>query len=67
MGKAYQNAAAFHTWHRSRTYEAADPRIDPWLRDVLVALQGCLYEMAKQVDSNTERLDRIESTLKRRG
>jgi hypothetical protein len=65
MGKAQDNAAAFHTWHSGRTFYAGNPQIDPWMRDVLVNLQACLNEFAKQIDSNTERLDRIEAHLRR--
>lgn len=66
MATAREHAAAFHTWHSKRTWNAGHPQIDPWMRDVLVALQACLNELATQIDSNTERLDRIESFLRRR-
>ena len=67
MGQAQQNAAAFHSWHSNRTYHPGNPEIDPWMRNVLLNLQACLNEFAKQIDSNTERLDRIEAHLRRRG
>jgi hypothetical protein len=67
MGKAQQNAAAFHTWHSSRTFNPGHSQIDPWMRNVLINLQACLNEFAKQIDSNTERLDRIEAQLRRQG
>jgi hypothetical protein len=67
MGKAQQNAAVFHTWHSSRTFNPGHSQIDPWMRDVLLNLQLCLNSMAEQIDSNTARLDRIEAHLRRQG
>lgn len=67
MDKAQRNAAAFHGWHSSRTFHAGHSQIDPWMRDVLINLQACLNEFAKQIDSNTERLERIEAHLRRQG
>lgn len=66
MGKANQAAQAFHTWHSPRTYNPGHPQMDPWMRDVLVNLQACLYTMSKQIDQNTERIDRIERFLSSR-
>lgn len=65
MGKAMGEVQAFHTWHQSRTWSAGNPDIDPWMRDVLVALQGTLNSLAKQIDDNTERIGRIEDHLRR--
>jgi hypothetical protein len=67
MGQAQQNAAAFHSWHSNRTYNPGHSQIDPWMRDVLLGLQACLNEFARQIDSNTERLDRVERLLRQRG
>ena len=62
---AAQNVAAFHTWHSSRTYSAGHPQLDPWMRDVLISLQSTLNLLAKQIDENTRRIDRIEQHLRR--
>lgn len=62
---ARQTVAAFQTWHSSRTYSGNHPDIDPWMRDVLISLQSTLNLLAVQLDSNTERLDRVEGELRR--
>jgi len=62
---AYQNVQAFHTWHSSRTFHPGHAQIDPWMRDVLVSLQSTLNLLAKQIDENTQRIDRIEARLRR--
>lgn len=67
MATAKQQVQAFHTWHSSRTFNPGNPQIDPWMRDVLVNLQVCLNSLADQIDDNTERLDRIEQHLRRKG
>jgi hypothetical protein len=64
MSSAKENVAAFQTWHSSRTYNPGHPEIDPWMRDVLLSLQSTLNQLAEQMDSNTERLDRIERFLR---
>lgn len=68
--KAVQAAAAFHTWHSSRTWNPGHPQIDPWMRDVLLNLQLALNTMsasqraiAEQVDRNTALLSRIAAHL----
>lgn len=66
MGKAQANAQAFHTWHSSRTYNSGHPQLDPWMRDVLLNLQLCLNSMAKQLDEQDDRLDRLESWARQR-
>lgn len=70
--QAKQAAAAFHTWHSKRTWNAGHPQIDPWMRDVLVALQSALNtitesqaQIAAQVDRNTETLRQIVNHLNR--
>lgn len=63
MSSALENVEAFHTWHSSRTWDAGHPTIDPWMRDVLVSLQSTLNHLAKQIDDNTARLNRIEQHL----
>lgn len=67
MAKAMQHAQAFQTWHSSRTFSSGNPQIDPWMRDVLVALQGCLNELATHIDDNTERIERLENWARRQG
>lgn len=62
---AQQQASAFHTWHSSRTWNPGNRQIDPWMRDVLVALQGTLNEFATQIDENTDRIDRMDQRLRR--
>lgn len=62
---AKENVAAFHTWHSGRTFHAGDPKIDPWMRDVLVSLQTTLNLLATQLDENTQRIDRIERFLRK--
>lgn len=62
--EARNNVAAFHTWHSGRTFTSGHPGVDPWMRDVLVSLQNTLNLLAKQIDENTERLDRLESRLR---
>lgn len=62
---AAQNVAAFHTWHQSRTWNAGHPDLDPWMRDVLLSLQNTLNLLAKQLDENTQRIDRIENHLRK--
>lgn len=62
---AYDEVQAFHTWHSGRTFNSGHPEIDPWMRDVLVSLQSTLNILAKQIDSNTDRLERIEAHLRR--
>lgn len=64
MSSAKDHAGAFHTWHSGRTYHPGHSEIDPWMRDVLVALQGTLNELAKQIDENTRRIDHIERFLR---
>lgn len=68
MSTARENVTAFHTWHSSRTYNAGNPQIDPWLRDVLVSLQSTLNLLADQLDDNTSRIGALEfrlNTMKR--
>jgi hypothetical protein len=65
MASAMEQAAAFQTWHSSRTWDAGHPQIDPWLRGVLLALQVTLNEFAHQIDENTARIERIEQHLRR--
>lgn len=65
MDSAQENVSAFHTWHSSRTYSPGNPQIDPWMRDVLVSLQSTLNLLATQIDQNTQRIDRIESFLRK--
>lgn len=60
MGKAQQNVNTWQTWHSSRTYNPGHSQLDPWMRDVLLNLQLCLNSLAKQIDDNTDRLDRLE-------
>lgn len=64
---AAQNVAAFHTWHSKYTFNPGHPEIQPWMRDVLISLQSTLNLLAKQLDDNTERLDRIERHLRGTG
>lgn len=66
MNSATENVQAFHTWHSKRTYDAGHPEIDPWMRDVLVSLQSTLNLLAKQLDDNTARIQRLERHLQRR-
>lgn len=66
MGKAQEHVQAFHTWHSARTYSAGHPQIDPWMRDVLVALQSTLNSLAAQIDETTQRVDRMEDHLRGR-
>lgn len=68
-GQARELAARitdFHNTHQPKTWNAGTPGIDPWLRDSLVALQTALYKLsevqmatAKQVDENTENINRV--------
>ena len=58
-----QAAAAFHTWHSSRTWEAGHPQIDPWMRDVLIALQNALNTITKSQAEIAEQVDRITAHL----
>lgn len=67
MSSAQENVQAFHTWHSSRTWSSGHPQIDPWMRDVLVSLQNTLNLLAKQIDENTERIERLESWARRQG
>lgn len=60
MGKAYNAAQAFHSHHSGRTFDAGHSQVDPWLRNVFIALQDTLNVMGQQIDANTERLDRLE-------
>lgn len=64
MSTAKENVAAFHTHHSSRTWNPGHPQIDPWMRDVLISLQSTLNQLAEQIDSNTERIKRIEAYLR---
>lgn len=65
MSTAKKTVAAFHTSHSSRSYSPGHPEIDPWMRDVLLALQSTLNLLAEQIDENTRRIDRIETFLRR--
>jgi hypothetical protein len=64
VATAMQHSQAFHSHHSSRTFNPGHPEIDPWLRNVLVALQVCLNELATKIDSNSDRLDRVERMLR---
>lgn len=64
MATAQQHVAAFQSHHSNRTFHAGNPQIDPWMRNVLVALQVCLNELATKIDNNAQRLDRIEHHLR---
>jgi hypothetical protein len=64
MSSAKENVAAFHTWHAPRTYNPGHSEIDPWMRDVLISLQNTLNLLAKQLDENTDRIERIERHLR---
>jgi len=64
MGSAREQAAAFQTWHSSRTWDAGHPQIDPWLRGVLLALQVTLNELAEKIDQDAERIARLEQQLR---
>lgn len=66
MSRNAQNLARrFHGSHSSRTWSGGNT--DPWLREVLLQLQVCLNGMAKQIDENSERLDRVEAQVRRLG
>ena len=65
--------AGFHSHHSSRTYNPGHPKIDPWMRDVLVSLQATLntlastqQEIAAQVDRNTTVLNQVIAHLNQR-
>ena len=67
-----QAAAAFYAWHSSRTWDSGHPQIDPWMREVLVALQGALNtiavsqaDIARQVDENTRTIERMVRHLEK--
>lgn len=62
--------SAFSGTHSGRTYNAGNPAIDPWLRNVLVQLQATLNalgeqqkNLARQVDQNTEHLQLVINAL----
>lgn len=61
--QAQAAAARFHAQHTGKTW-AGHTSLDPWLRDVLVALSASLTTMAKQVDRNSDRLDQIERRMR---
>ncbi|WP_136642857.1 hypothetical protein [Subtercola vilae] len=61
--ESVQAVAAFHTWHSIRTYNPNQPGIDPWMRDVLVSLQGTLQVLAQTQNALAEESDRQSSRL----
>ncbi len=65
MTTARRAAQEFRKAHTARTFHPDNPRLDPWLREVVMALQECLDAHAKQLDDTTRRLDRIEQILLR--
>jgi hypothetical protein len=65
MTSAGEQAAAFQTWHSSRTWDPGHPQMDPWMRGVLLALQVTLNELAHQIDEITARQEQLEKQLRR--
>lgn len=65
-----QIAYATQGHHSKKTFHPNQPGIEPWMRETLLAIQRSLnalaetqVEIARQVERNTARIERIERFL----
>lgn len=56
---------AFHGHHSGRTFHSGHPEIDPWLRDVLVALQASLNTVSEAIQEIARQIDTESDTTRR--
>ena len=62
--RAAQYVGGFHSHHSDRTWNAGHSQIDPWLRNVLIALQSALIQIVESHEAIAAQVDRQEHAIR---
>lgn len=69
VDRAAQYVDGFHSHHSDRTWNARHSQIDPWLRNVLSALQSALNRIveSQKVDRQEHAIRQLQNHVARQG